>query len=191
MVITSTQTHTAADYLELEETASVRHEYRNGDIVEMPGGTVNHNKLTLRLIFLLMQNLQGDRYEVLGTDVRLWVGDRNFYTYPDVMVVSKPVALQENRQDTVTNPVFIAEVLSDSTRNYDRSEKFAAYRTIPGFNEYLLVDQSKLSVEHHLKQNSNQWLMTEYQDPEQSVVLESLGVDLKLKDFYQNLDFNV
>ncbi|MFP4319896.1 MAG: Uma2 family endonuclease [Phormidium sp.] len=189
MVVTSTQTHTAAEYLELEENASVRHEYRNGEIVEMPGGTVNHNKLTLSLIFLLMQNVQGDLYEVLGTDVRLWVGDRNFYTYPDVMVVPKPIALQDNRQDTVTNPVFIAEVLSESTRNYDLSEKFAAYRTIPTFREYLLIDQSKRYVEQHLKQSSNQWLMTEYKDPEQSIFLESLGVELSLHSLYKNIKF--
>ncbi|MCC5897214.1 MAG: Uma2 family endonuclease [Phormidium sp. BM_Day4_Bin.17] len=191
MVVTSTQTYTAAEYLELEENASVRHEYRNGEIVEMPGGTVNHNKLTLSLIFLLMQNLQGDLYEILGTDVRLWVGDRNFYTYPDVMVVPKPIALQDNRQDTVTNPVFIAEVLSELTRNYDLSEKFAAYRTIPTFREYLLIDQSKLYVEQHLKQTSNQWLMTEYKDPEQSIFLESLGIELSLNGLYKNIKFDI
>ncbi len=190
MVVTSTQTHTAAEYLELEENASVRHEYRNGEIVEMPGGTVNHNKLTLSLIFLLMQNVQGDLYEVLGTDVRLWVGDRNFYTYPDVMVVPQPIALQDNRQDTVTNPVFIAEVLSESTRNYDLSEKFEAYRTIPTFREYLLIDQSKMYVEQHLKQSSNQWLMTEYTDPEQFIFLDSLGIELSLNGLYKNIKFD-
>jgi Uma2 family endonuclease len=192
MVATSTQrdtkTYTAADYLELEETASVRHEYRNGDIIEMTGGTPNHNELIRALTVLLSLSLAGKPYRLFLADQRLWVPQANLYTYPDIMVLPTPIELQEGRKDTVINPVFIAEVLSNSTRNYDRSEKFVAYRTIPSFNEYLLVDQSKLSVEHHLKQNSNQWLMTEYEDPEQSVILESLGVDLKLKDLYQNLD---
>ncbi|WP_159790407.1 Uma2 family endonuclease [Sodalinema gerasimenkoae] len=188
MIVTSTQTYSPADYLELEEIASVRHEYRNGDIIEMTGGTPNHNELIRVLTVILSLSLAGKPYRLFLADQRLWVPQANLYTYPDILVLPTPIELQERRKDTILNPVFIAEVLSDSTRNDDRSEKFAAYRTIPSFREYLLIDQSKMYVEQHLKQNSNQWLMTEYQDPEQNVVLESLGVDLKLKDLYQNLD---
>ncbi|USR91029.1 Uma2 family endonuclease [Phormidium yuhuli AB48] len=190
MIVTSTQPYSPADYLELEEIASVRREYRNGEIIEMTGGTPNHNELIRALTVILSLSLAGKPYRLFLADQRLWVPQANLYTYPDILVLPTPIELQEGRKDTVLNPVFIAEVLSDSTRNYDRSEKFAAYRTIPGFKEYLLVEQSNMYVEQHLKQNSNQWLMTEYQDPEQSVILESLGVELKLKELYQNLDFS-
>jgi Uma2 family endonuclease len=190
MVVTSTQTHTAAEYLELEENASVRHEYRNGEIVEMTGGTPNHNELIRALTVLLSLALAGKPYRLFLADQRLWLPQANLYTYPDIMVLPTPIELQQGRKDTVINPVFIAEVLSDSTRNYDLSEKFAAYRTIPTFREYLLIDQSKLYVEQHLKQSSNQWLMTEYQDPEQPVVLESLDIQLSLNNLYQNIDFD-
>ena len=190
MVVTSMQTHTAAEYLELEENASVRHEYRNGEIVEMTGGTPNHNELIRALTVLLSLALAGKHYRLFLADQRLWLPQANLYTYPDIMVLPTPIELQQGRKDTVINPVFIAEVLSDSTRNYDLSEKFAAYRTIPTFREYLLIDQSKLYVEQHLKQSSNQWLMTEYQDPEQPVVLESLDIQLSLNNLYQNIDFD-
>ncbi|MCC5897213.1 MAG: Uma2 family endonuclease [Phormidium sp. BM_Day4_Bin.17] len=194
MVATSTQndtqTYTAAEYLELEENASVRHEYRNGEIVEMTGETPNHNELIRALTVLLSLALAGKPYRLFLADQRLWLPQANLYTYPDIMVLPTPIELQEGRKDTVINPVFIAEVLSDSTRNYDLSEKFAAYRTIPTFREYLLIDQSKLYVEQHLKQSSNQWLMTEYKDLEQPVTLGSVGVELSLKELYQNIDFD-
>ena len=79
------------------------------------------------------------------------------------MVCPKPMQLQTGRKDTVTNPCLIAEVLSTSTQNYDRGDKFVAYRTIPGFQEYL-IDQYRIHVEHYVKTGGNQWLLSKYDD---------------------------
>jgi Uma2 family endonuclease len=87
-----------------------------------------------------MQELKGKPYKIFGSGLRLWFPELNTYTYLDVMVIAKPIALQPGRKDTVTNPILIAEVLSESTQNYDRHEKFAAYRTIPEFQEFLSID---------------------------------------------------
>ncbi len=105
------------------------------------------------------------------------------------MVVPRPIILQDGRKDTVTQPIFIAEVLYNSTKNYDRSEKFADYRTIPSFQEYLLIDQVKPHVEHYIKQSENQWLFIEYDNLDDRFMLSSLGVEICLADLYENIEF--
>ena len=99
----------------------------------MTGGTPDHNDIAGNLYILLKLALKGKAYRTFYVDQRLWIPAVNLYTYPDVMVLQKPIELQTERKDTVINPCFIVEVLSKSTQNYDRSEKFAAYRTIPSF----------------------------------------------------------
>jgi len=181
--------YTPTEYFALEESTQLRHRYCNGEIIPMPGGTPNHNKITLIFIALLMKQLKGKPYEVFGADLRLWMPEKNTYNYPDVMVIPKPVELQPGRKDTVTNPILIGEVLSNSTKNYDRSEKFVDYRTIPSFQEYLLIDQSRPYVEQYIKQGANQWLLVEYDRLEDSFLLASLGIEISLADLYEDIEF--
>lgn len=103
------------EYLEFEITSEERHEYANGEIKLITGGTPDHNDVASNLLVALKLRLKGKPYRIFITDQRLWIPDRNFYTYPDVMVVEKPLQLQTGRADTVINPCFIAEVLSKST----------------------------------------------------------------------------
>jgi Uma2 family endonuclease len=181
--------YTAEEYLELEIASEIRSEYRNGEIVPMTGGTPNHNELTSSLIIFLKTALKGKPYRVFITDQRLWIPEVNLYTYPDIMVVPKPIELQTGRKDTVTNPCFIAEVLSKSTQNYDRSEKFVAYRTIPSFQEYLLVSQYQVKVEHYVKTAPDRWLLSEYTDSSTILTLSSFDLQLSIADLYENIDF--
>ena len=104
------------------------------------------------------------------------------------MIIADPVELKSGRKDTVVNPVLIAEVLSDSTESYDRGDKFEAYRTIPTFQEYLLIDQYRLYVEHYVKQSEHQRLFTEYSSLDAQVNLSLVGVEIALKDLYENVD---
>jgi Uma2 family endonuclease len=108
---------------------------------------------------------------------------------PDAMVAPKPLEMQTGRKDTTTNPYFIAEVLSKSTQNYDRSEKFAAYRTIDAFQEYLLIDQYRIHVEHYVKTAVNQWLFSEYDDPNVMISLQFLDLPIQIADLYDNIEF--
>ncbi|NJL22279.1 MAG: Uma2 family endonuclease [Leptolyngbyaceae cyanobacterium SM1_3_5] len=105
------------------------------------------------------------------------------------MVVSRPLDRQQGRNDTITNPVTIAEVLSKSTKSYDRDEKFSAYRTISTFQEYLLIDQYKIHVEQYSKTDSHQWIFTEYDDAESLIALSSIPFKIRLADLYENLEF--
>lgn len=181
--------YTADEYLALEVKSEVRNEYRNGEIVPMTGGTPAHNEIIGNLIFLLKAGLKGKPYSIFVTDQRLAIPERNMYTYPDAMIVPRPVELQPGRKDTVTSPILIAEVLSDSTKAYDRDEKFAAYRAIATFQEYLLIDQSRLHIEQYVKQSANQWLFTEYNGQEAKVILATVAVEIVLAELYENVEF--
>jgi len=186
---TAKKTYTVEEYLELEVNAETRSEYRNGEIISMTGGTPNHNEIAVNLLAFLKPLLRGKPYRLFSADQRLWIPAFNQHTYPDVMVAAKPLEMQTGRKDTITNPCFIAEVLSRSTKNYDRSEKFAAYRTIDTFQEYLLIDQYRIHVEHHVKTAVNQWLFSEYDDPAVTLSLKLLDLQIQIADLYDNIDF--
>jgi Uma2 family endonuclease len=186
---TETRKYTIEEYLALEIKSESRSEYCNGEIIPMTGGTPNHNDISGNLYILLKSALKGKDYRTFYADQRLWIPNVSLYTYPDIMVVPKPLEMQIERKDTVLNPCFIAEVLSKSTQNYDRSEKFVAYRTISSFQEYLLIDQYRIYVEHHVKTASHQWLFSEYDDPAITFSLNALGLELQIADLYENIDF--
>lgn len=186
---TETKIYTPEEYLELEIVCETRNEYRNGEIIPMTGGTPDHNEIAGNLNASLKLALKGQPYRIFIADQRLWIPTINIYTYPDVMVLQKPIELQIGRKDTVINPVLIAEILSKSTQNYDRSEKFATYRTISTFKEYLLVDQYRIHVEHYVKTGVNQWTFSEYDDPNITLSLNTLELQILIADLYENIDF--
>jgi len=176
-------------YLELELNAEERHEYRNGEIRPMPGGTPNHNDIAGNLYILLKLALRGKAYRTFYADQRLWLPAVNLYTYPDIMVVEQPLQLQTGRTDTVMNPCLIAEVLSNSTADYDYGEKFTAYRTLPTFREYLLIDQYKIRVEHYVKTSTHQWVSSAHDNPAVTLSLKTVALNLQIADLYENIDF--
>jgi len=184
-----TKTYTAEEYLEAEVNSLDRHEFINGEIVLIAGGTPNHNEITSILNAILRVSLKGKPYSIFASDQRLWVPQLNNYTYPDVMVVAKPIELQSGRTDTITNPLLIAEVLSKGTRAYDRDEKFAAYRSIPSFQEYLLIDQYRLRVEQYSKTDANKWIFSEYSCAGDRLMLTSVQVEIAIVDLYENIEF--
>ncbi|NJL82093.1 MAG: Uma2 family endonuclease [Chloroflexaceae bacterium] len=185
------QTFTAQEYLAQEVHSHLRHEYRNSKIIPMTGGTPAHNEITATLIFLLKLALREQPYSIFVSDQRLWIPERNQYTYPDIMVTPRPIALQPGRKDTVTSPILIAEVLSQSTRAYDRDQKFAAYRRIASFREYLLIEQDQPKVEQYVKQAEHQWLFTEHQGLETTFSLQSFDspIPLALSELYEAINF--
>ncbi|QLE58736.1 Uma2 family endonuclease [Nostoc sp. TCL26-01] len=185
-----TKHYTIDEYLELEIASETRSEYCNGEIVPMTGGTPDHNDIASNLVAILKAALRGKSYRVFILDQRLWIPNANLYTYPDVMVLPKPLELQTGRKDTVVNPCFIAEVLSKSTQNYDRGEKFVAYRTISTFQEYLLIDQYRIHVEHHVKTAAHQWLFSEYDDPTVTLSLSTFELQIQIAELYENIDFS-
>lgn len=191
MQLQEKRSYSPEEYLELEVNSEIRHEYIDGQIIPMTGGTPNHNQLALNLSGTLNFLLKRQPYRVFIADQRLWIPQRRINTYPDVMVVQSPLEYQEGRKDTLINPVFIAEVLSKSTKSYDRDEKFAAYRTISSFKEYILIDQYTMHVEHYCKTNNNKWIFSEYDDGDVTLNLAAVPCQVLLADIYDQVDFIV
>ena len=179
------------EYLSLEVDSEERHEYINGEIIIMPGGTLNHNKIALNLSATLNFALKRQPYDVFITDQRLWIPTQQIYTYPDVMVVKGELQLQEGRRDTLTNPIIIAEVLSQSTEAFDRGKKFSAYRTIPSFKEYILIDQYTMQVEQFTKTDSGQWLLSDYRGEDSKLSLKFIDFEITLADLYDKVNFDL
>ncbi|NEP15638.1 MAG: Uma2 family endonuclease [Leptolyngbya sp. SIO4C1] len=186
---TQNRDYTVEEYLALELSAESRSEYRDGAIIPMTGGTPNHNDIAGNLYIFLKTALKGKNYRTFYADQRLWLPAVSLYTYPDILVTHRPIELQAGRSDTVVNPCFVAEVLSKSTQSYDRGEKFAAYRMIPSFQEYLLVDQYRVYVEHYVKTGHNQWLLSEYDSIETVLSFKAFQLRLPLADLYEDIDF--
>ncbi|MFN7527807.1 MAG: Uma2 family endonuclease, partial [Dolichospermum sp.] len=173
-VQTRIHTYTPEEYLELEEKALYKSEYRNGEIIPMTGGTTNHNQIALNFASSLLYAIRGKKYRVFIGDVRLWIPEYREYTYPDVIVTDgKPLYAGKNNT-TVTNPLLIVEVLSKSTKNYDQGDKFTFYRSIPQFKEYVLVEQNQYQVMHYSKTNKGEWIFREYKSEDDIVKLQHL-----------------
>ena len=182
--------YTREEYLELSEESDLRNEYIDGKIKPMTGGTLNHNDIAGNCYTFLKLALRGKDYKVFMTDLRLYIPQYNFYTYPDIMVIKAKPVLQDNRNDTVTNPLLIIEILSKSTKNYDQGDKFDYYRSIRGFAEYILVDQYSYHVKQFAKAyNDRRWL-SEYQQENDILKFASLDFDIELTSIYEEIEFN-
>jgi Uma2 family endonuclease len=180
---------TPEEYLALEEAAEYKSEYRDGEIIPMTGGTTNHNRISLNMSIALRLALKGLDYDVFMGDVRLWMTKKRIYTYPDVMVIPGKPEYLNNRKDIVMNPQVIIEVLSKSTKAYDRGDKFKFYQTIPTFQEYVLIDQSQVYIEHYCKLANKRWSYRQYDEEDGALVFNSFQVEVALADIYEKVDF--
>lgn len=181
--------YTQEEYLELETGAEYKSEYYDGQILPMAGGTPNHNQIVLNFGAALNFALKGQAYRVFASDLRLCIPQKRLYTYPDVMVVAGRLDLAEGRRDTITNPIMIVEVLSESTANYDRGEKFKLYRHINSLKEYILIEQSEMHIEQFSKTADNKWLLSEYDGKDTVLTLTSIQFQTALLDIYDKVDF--
>ncbi|NES92633.1 Uma2 family endonuclease, partial [Okeania sp. SIO2B9] len=151
--------------------------------------TPNHNLISGNFYAALKYALKGKPYRVFMTDLRLWIPESRLYTYPDVMVVAIPLVYAENRRDTITNPLIIAEILSNSTESYDRGKKFEYYRSMSSFQEYILIDQYRNHVEQFSKTEEGKWLLSEFSNPEDILYLSSVESGISLQDIYEEVEF--
>ncbi len=180
---------TEEQYLALEETAEDKSEYLDGEIIPMTRGSTNHNRLAGNVYIALNLALPEQEYDIFIGDVRLWVPKVRLYTYPDVMVILGKPEYHNNRTDMITNPQVIVEVLSKSTRNYDRGDKFAFYKSIPTLREYILIDPTKINVEQYSKTENKRWLYSEYDEEDTALVFNSFQLEVPLSAIYKKVNF--
>lgn len=179
---------TPDEYLELERNSEYKSEYFNGEIFAMGGASPRHVLIVTNVVSELRSQLKNQPCTVYSTDLRVSVSPTGLYTYPDVVVVCGDPQFSDSRKDTLINPILIVEVLSKSTKNYDRGEKFEQYRTIDSFKEYVLVAQDKHHVEHYIKQPDNTWVLSETNWIENNIELTSIGCNLKLGEIYDKVN---
>ncbi|MCY7374407.1 MAG: Uma2 family endonuclease [Pyrinomonadaceae bacterium] len=177
------------EYLALEEQAEYRSEYENGAIVAMAGGSLNHAQITSN-VNRFIGNKVTQNCRSLTTDVKVRVENYRKFYYPDVLVICGEPKFYQKRNDTVTNPILIVEVLSDSTEAKDRGEKFAAYQTLEFLQEYILVSQDKAKIEQFTRQNDGSWKYQATIGLKSAVKFTSIEVELTLDEIYQRIEFN-
>ena len=189
MQITKQRYYTPEEYLELEEAADYKSEYIDGQIIPMAGGSVNHNRISVNLSAALNLAFRQQDYEVFMGDLRLWISQKRIYTYPDLMILAGEPEFFNNRKDVILNPQVIVEVLSKSTKGYDREDKFEAYRTISTFQEYLLIDQTRIHVDQFSKTGKKQWALREYDQEDEAIALVTVPFEISLQDLYNKVKF--
>jgi len=178
------------EYFLLEETGETKHEYYQGAAYAMTGGSLAHNLIVANIIGQLYRQLDGKACTVYPSDLRLKVEATGLYTYPDVLVICGPARTADRRNDTVTNPSVLIEVLSPSTEDYDRGKKFQHYRTIETLRDYLVIAQDSIHVEHYSRQEKHQWLLREFTQAEGVMHLASIGCSLPLAAVYEKVAFD-
>lgn len=193
--------YTPEEYLELEEKAAYKSEYFNGQIYPMgdfegdtpeatAGAKPAHNAIRENLSGELHAHFKKRKgFRSFSSDQRVFIPSNGLYTYPDLVVVCGKPEFSDVQTNSLTNPVLIVEVLSQSTANYDRGEKFELFRDIPTFREYLLIDSRRVWAELWRKSNEGIWsLVFEGKALESSLFLETIGMELPLSDLYVNTE---
>jgi len=183
---------TVEEYLQMERAATERHEYYRGEIFRMQGhGEAlamsgvgdRHNIIFSNLFGELCIKLKGKKCSPFGPDMRLSIPENTLFTYPDISVYCRDIE-DSIDEDTIVNPTVLIEILSPSTRSYDRGEKFMLYRDIPTLREYILVDTDSVRVEVYRINNSGHWELEEYKQLAEQLVIPVLGFSIPLSDIY-------
>jgi Uma2 family endonuclease len=177
------------EYLAIDRASEGKSEYLDGVIYAMGGASPPHVQITGNVAGELRGRLRDAPCIVYSTDLRVRVSLEGLYSYPDVVVVCGEPRFIDAELDTLTNPVLIVEVLSDSTKNYDRGEKFENYRSNESLREYILVAQDKVHVEQYAKRDDGSWLLSETNSIEDVLILSSVGCELPVSEIYLKVRF--
>lgn len=175
--------YTYADYLAFEASSNVKHEFLDGQIYAMAGGTPEHAALASAFTGLLFVQLRPGRCRAHDSDLRVRVPATGLTTYPDITVVCGPRELDATDPLAVTNPTLIVEVMSRSTEKYDRGEKFEHYRNLASLRQYVLVSSQDRSVEVWTRETGDRWTSVVSRDGAVAD-LAAIGARLDIRELY-------
>lgn len=177
------KTYSVPEYFSIEESGDVRHEFINGNLIEMSGASREHHKICKNLLRILEDLLSGRGYEVYIENMKIKVPKENQYYYPDIFITKE---LQTDTNKYVQfEPELIAEVLSEATRVKDMTDKFIQYRKIPTLNYYLLIEPEKFLVLLNFKDEKGEWEMSSFTQKEEIISLPKLNLSLSMADIYK------
>ncbi|BAY62283.1 hypothetical protein NIES22_23550 [Calothrix brevissima NIES-22] len=188
---TQKKLYTPEEYLQLEQTSEFKNEYWDGEIVPMAGGTTNHNEIAGNFYANFKLRMRSQNYKIYMGDVKLWIPRYRIYTYPDVMIIQEEPIYEGNGTTTVTNPLLIVEVLSKSTENHDRTNKFRFYRSIPTLKEYIIIDQYEYLIEQFTKNAESQWVLSEYESEDAVLALQKIEFQIPFSEIYAGVNFEL
>lgn len=180
---------TEKEYLDSERLALDKHEFYKGDIFAMSGASISHNIIAMNCYIDLGTKLKGKNCMPFGSDLRIHIPKNTLYTYPDISIICGEIEKTDDKFDTVTNPSVIIEILSESTKNYDKGGKFTLYRDIESLKEYILIDSEAVMVEKFIKNSDNSWQLTEYKKMEEHFTIETVAIQIELTTVYQGVQF--
>jgi len=177
---------TPEEYFAWEEKQLLRHEYINGEVYAMTGGTQNHGRIASNIIFIVKGHLRGSGCQVGNSDCRVNILETKDYVYPDVSVTCDErdrTAIQ-----AIQYPSLIVEVLSSSTASYDRGDKFRLYRRNSSLQDYVLVDAEKIAIDLYRKNDRGNWEIFNYQSGD-NIDLQSIDLSFPIESVYEDIVF--
>ena len=190
---------TEQEYLEFEKSSNERHEYYqgeifrmhgHGDLLAMSGAGNRHNIIFSNLFSELSAKLKGKSCQPYGPDLRINIPENTLYTYPDISVFCYELDQFAKEEDSVTNPTVLIEILSPSTKEYDRGGKFKLYRDIPTLKEYILIDSGAINIEAFRLNKENHWELQELKTIDEVLTFESLEIKIPIKEIYYRIRFS-
>ncbi len=182
---------TIKEYLDLEDSSEYKSEYYKGEIFALAGGSINHNQIVTNLISRLNQTYPAHKCRSFATDLKLWVKDVQLFTYPDLMIICDKPQFYPGRDDTILNPRVIIEIISKSTEAYDRGKKFQFYRSIPSFQEYILIDQYSVHIDQFYIDPQGKWSLKDYNDINDVLNFSKIDFEISLADVFDLVDFEL
>jgi Uma2 family endonuclease len=178
------------EYLRMENTEVVKHEYYQGEIFAMSGAKVPHNTIVVNLLIKLGQKLKGKKCKPFNSDQRIHIPSNTLFTYSDISIICGEIITLNNDEYNVLNPTVIIEVLSSSTKNYDRGEKFKLYRDIATLKEYILVDSESIHIETFRLNENDHWELEEYNSAEDILIIKAIEENITLSEIYDGVRIN-
>ena len=185
MPVTTSIPLSSAEYLALERASTTRHEYLFNTLIEMAGATLEHNRIVKNLFLLVGNYLRSSKFEILGSDMRVFNPQNGSYFYPDIVVSDGEAQTLEN--DNLTNPILVIEVASPSTAVFDKADKFIAYRTIETLKEYVVVSTELPQLEVFRKNDAGEWTVETIHGLDKIAAFHSVACSVALKEVFEKV----
>jgi Uma2 family endonuclease len=176
---------TEEEYLQMERSSVEKHEFYKGEIFNMSGAGARHNIISVNLLVALGNGLKGKSCRPYGSDMRINIPENTLFTYPDISIICGDVINTPNDEKTAIRPTVIIEILSPSTKEYDRGEKFKLYRDIPTLKEYIMVESEMVGVEAFRINEKNRWELQEYRSVNDTLIIPVVNIQVSLSDIYE------
>ncbi len=179
---------TEEEYLIAERNAPEKHEFYRGEVFAMAGASIPHNQIFANTFISIGSRIKGKGCETFGSDLRIHIPLNSLYTYPDISVICGKIETTDSQKDTVTNPTVLIEIVSESTKDYDRGSKFMLYRDIESLQEYILIDSTgNVHIEKFARQKDDSWLLTEIKALGETLGLDSLSLEIPVSEIYEGV----